>query len=73
MLTVQRLKPNVTDIEWLKTTNLRVGFDGDLFVRNFLENVLEFRPENILRVDSEDKYPREFESNRIAAAFPELP
>lgn len=73
MLTVQRLKPNVTDIGWLKASNLNVGFDGDSFVRNYLENVLGFKPENILKVDHEYKYITDFESNRIAAAFLELP
>lgn len=72
MLTVQRLKPNVTDIGWLKASNLNFGFDGDSFVRNYLENVLGFKPENILKVDHEYKYITDFESNRIAAAFLEL-
>jgi ionotropic glutamate receptor len=73
MLTVRQLQPNVTDIEWLKTNNLRVGCDGDSFVRNYLENVLNFKPENIVNVSSVDGYPKEFESNNISAAFLELP
>ncbi|KAK4858657.1 hypothetical protein QYF36_020040 [Acer negundo] len=73
MLTVQRLKPNVTDIEWLKKNDLKVGCDGDSFVRKYLEDVIEFRSENILNVDSEYKYQGEFKNNSIAAAFLELP
>ncbi|KAK3207031.1 hypothetical protein Dsin_021077 [Dipteronia sinensis] len=73
MLTVQRLKPNVTDIEWLKRNNLKVGCDGDSFVRKYLVDVIEFRPENILDVNSEYKYQGEFKNNSIAAAFLELP
>ncbi|KAH7568901.1 hypothetical protein JRO89_XS06G0070000 [Xanthoceras sorbifolium] len=73
MLTVQRLKPNVTDIEWLKRNNLKVGCDGDSFVRNYLENVLNFKTENILNVSSEYKYQGEFKNNSITAAFLELP
>ncbi|KAL5774342.1 hypothetical protein ACOSP7_011899 [Xanthoceras sorbifolium] len=73
MLTVQGLKPNVTDIEWLKRNNLKVGCDGDSFVRNYLENVLKFKTENILNVSSEYKYQGEFKNNSIAAAFLELP
>lgn len=73
MLTVQRLKPNITDVEWLKRTNAKVGCDGDSFVWNYLENVLRFKSENILKVDSEYKYQGEFERNDIAAAFLELP
>ncbi|KAK0578169.1 hypothetical protein LWI29_006222 [Acer saccharum] len=73
MLTVQRLKPTVTDIEWLRRNNLKVGCDGDSFVRKYLEDVIEFRSENILNVDSEYKYQGEFKNNGIAAAFLELP
>ena len=73
MLTVKRLKPSVTDIEWLKRNNLKVGCDGDSFVRKYLEDVIEFRSENILNVDSEYKYQGEFKNNGIAAAFLELP
>ncbi|TXG47513.1 hypothetical protein EZV62_026807 [Acer yangbiense] len=73
MLTVQRLKPNVTDIEWLKRNNLKVGCDSDSFVRKYLENVIKFRSENIVNVDSEYKYQEEFKNNSIAAAFLELP
>ena len=73
MLTVQRMKPNVTDIEWLKRTNLKVGCDGDSFVRKYLEDVLKFRSDNILNFDSEYKYEGEFKNNSIVAAFLELP
>ncbi|KAK0577847.1 hypothetical protein LWI29_001071 [Acer saccharum] len=73
MLTVQRLKPNVTDIEWLKRNNLKVGCDGDSFVSEYLQNVLEFKSDNILNVSSEYKYQGEFKNNSIAAAFLELP
>ena len=73
MLTVQKLRPNVTDIDWLKTNKLKIGCDGDSFVRNYLENVLQFKPENIVNVSSEVQYTGEFKSNNIAAAFLELP
>ncbi|KAH7568902.1 hypothetical protein JRO89_XS06G0070100 [Xanthoceras sorbifolium] len=73
MLTVQRLKPTVTDIEWLKRNNLKVGCDGSLNVRNYLKNVLNFKTENILNVNSEYEYQVKFKNNIIAAAFFELP
>uniref|UniRef100_A0A2N9J0C8 Glutamate receptor n=1 Tax=Fagus sylvatica TaxID=28930 RepID=A0A2N9J0C8_FAGSY len=69
----QKLQPNVTDIEWLKRNNLKIGCDGDSFIRKYLENVLNFKPENIVNVSSLDLYPGEFKSNNIAAAFLELP
>uniref|UniRef100_A0A6M2EU14 Glutamate receptor n=1 Tax=Populus davidiana TaxID=266767 RepID=A0A6M2EU14_9ROSI len=73
MLTVRRLQPNVTDIEWLKRNSLKVGCDGDSFVRNYLQNVLGFKPENIKNVGYEYNYEGEFESASISAAFLELP
>uniref|UniRef100_A0A2N9G5T9 Glutamate receptor n=1 Tax=Fagus sylvatica TaxID=28930 RepID=A0A2N9G5T9_FAGSY len=70
MLTVQQLQPN--DIEWLKNNNLKVGCDS-LSIREYLEDVLKFKPQNIVRVRSQEQYHEEFESKYIAAAFLELP
>ncbi|KAL3522406.1 hypothetical protein ACH5RR_015240 [Cinchona calisaya] len=71
MLTIPRLEPSVTDIQWIKTTNAPVGCDGDSFVKDYLQNVLELR--NIKNIDNQDAYPGEFESGNISAAFLELP
>ncbi|KAB2029452.1 hypothetical protein ES319_D05G164900v1 [Gossypium barbadense] len=73
MLTVKRLGPNVTESELLKRANLKIGCDGDSFVRTYLENVLNFKSYNIENVSSEYKYEGEFKSHRIAATFLELP
>lgn len=73
MLTVQRLKPNFTDIEWLKRHDLKVGCDGDSFVWSYLANVLHFKPENIVNVSNEYNYDEKFKSGVIAAAFLENP
>jgi ionotropic glutamate receptor len=73
MLTVQQLQPHVTNVEWLKKNNMKVGCDGDSFVRTYLKNIVGFNPLNILNVTSEYNYTREFENNNISAAFLELP
>ncbi|KAK7332001.1 hypothetical protein VNO80_28747 [Phaseolus coccineus] len=73
MLTVKKLQPNVTDIEWLKRNNMKIGCDGDSFVRSFLEKVEKFHHENIIDVTDEYKYDDVFQNNTIAAAFLELP
>ncbi|MED6155182.1 hypothetical protein PIB30_002911 [Stylosanthes scabra] len=73
MLTVQQLQPNVTDIEWLKRNNMKIGCDGDSFVRTYLERVERFKTENIINVSSEYSYVDVFKNNTIAAAFLELP
>lgn len=67
------MKPDLTDIEWLKRANLKVGCDGDSFVRKYLQNVIGFKSENILNVSYEYDYPKFFQNNSIAAAFLELP
>lgn len=71
MLTIQRLRPNVTDIDWLRRNNLPVGCDGDSFVRDYLKKVLKFN--NVRNVTSEYNYESEFQSREIYAAFLELP
>lgn len=73
MLTIQRLQPNVTDIEMLRRTDAQVGLDGDSFVCKYMEEVLEFNPKNLFNVSSEYSYTGEFKNERISAAFLELP
>ncbi|VVA36064.1 PREDICTED: glutamate receptor [Prunus dulcis] len=73
MLTIQRLEPNVTGIEMLKRTNSKIGCDGDSFVMEYLQTVLGFKLENIVKVSSEYNYTKKFKSKTISAAFLELP
>ncbi|CAM8925474.1 unnamed protein product [Rhodiola kirilowii] len=73
MLTVPRLKPNLSSIESLKLNNLKVGCDGDSFVKKYLVDVLNFKPENIVNITTQYEYPEAFKSGKISAAFLELP
>ncbi|KAJ9690576.1 hypothetical protein PVL29_012961 [Vitis rotundifolia] len=73
MLTVRRLEPDVTDIEWLKATKSVIGFDGSPFVREYLENAIKFEAADIKYIRSQYQYPGEFQSGNISAAFLELP
>ncbi|KAI9096315.1 hypothetical protein K1719_026034 [Acacia pycnantha] len=73
ILTVQQLQPTVTSIEWLKKNNMKVGCDGDSFVRTYLEKVEKFKPENIININSEYNYDGVFKNKSITAAFLELP
>ncbi|KAL6204782.1 hypothetical protein ACLB2K_022049 [Fragaria x ananassa] len=73
MLTIQRLQPNVTDIQMLLNTNAPVGLDGDSFVYNYMENVLKFKRDNLIKVLSEYSYTDNFQNKTISAAFLELP
>lgn len=73
MLTVQQLQPNITDIQWLKNNNVKIGCDGDSFVRTYLQNVEKFNPENIINISSDYDYVGAFKNHSIEAAFLELP
>ncbi|KAL6203074.1 hypothetical protein ACLB2K_026778 [Fragaria x ananassa] len=72
MLTIQRLSSNVTDIEMLRRTNSLVGCDNDSFVRNYLENVLNFNRDAIKVIDS-NYIPEEIRQKKLSAVFLELP
>ncbi|CAL5412308.1 unnamed protein product [Camellia sinensis] len=73
LLTVPRLEPTVTDIEFLRRTSAIVGCDGDSYVKHYLVNVLQFKEHNMKAVGSQYNYPGEFESGNITAAFLEPP
>jgi hypothetical protein len=73
LLTVQRPQPDNTDIEWLKSSNSKVGCDNVSFVRNYLEDVIGFHSQNIITVLDESEYTGLFEKKNITAAFLELP
>ncbi|XP_057952942.1 glutamate receptor 2.8-like [Malania oleifera] len=73
MLTVQRLEPNVTDINWLRSSHQKVGCDGDSFLRKYLENVLHFSTHNIMNISAAYSYQAELKKRDIAAAFLEVP
>uniref|UniRef100_A0A2N9GF25 Glutamate receptor n=1 Tax=Fagus sylvatica TaxID=28930 RepID=A0A2N9GF25_FAGSY len=69
MLTLRQLEPD--DTEWLKKNNLKVGCNN-LFVKNYLVNVFEFKQQNIVMVRNRE-YQEQFKSNNIAAAVLEIP
>lgn len=73
MLTVQRLQPTTADIDWLRNSNSKIGCDNDSFVKAYMIDVIKFKSENIITVQSEDNYTGLFERKEIAAAFLELP
>lgn len=74
LLTVRRLEPNVTDIQSLKSGNLKVGCVDDSFVKKYLEEVLGFRSGNIVPFgNTEANYIQKFENNTIDSLFLERP
>ncbi|KAF6155959.1 hypothetical protein GIB67_039290 [Kingdonia uniflora] len=73
MLTAPRIRSNVISLEYLRNTNAKVGCDEGAFVVKYLEDVLGFNKENIIRIASFNDYPQAFKSGKIEAAFLEVP
>ncbi|XWS15812.1 hypothetical protein CRYUN_Cryun34aG0033700 [Craigia yunnanensis] len=73
LLTVKELESNL-DIRSVRERGSYVGCDNDSFVKDYLKNVLTFKQEQIHVLNSsEASYVEEFKTNRIAAAFLEVP
>ncbi|KAH7837466.1 hypothetical protein Vadar_014144 [Vaccinium darrowii] len=69
MLTISQLQPSV---ESLKMSNAKVGCDA-YFLRTYLQDVLQYKPENVKPMHNENDYLRSFENGSISAAFLEIP
>ncbi|KAL2472699.1 Glutamate receptor 3.2 [Forsythia ovata] len=73
MLTVQRLEPNIKNIEILKSTNAFIGYSQRSFVQDYLEKVLGFHPNNLQKISSTQECAEAFRSGKIEVAFLEAP
>lgn len=73
LLTVKRLKSG-RDIEWLKQNNLPVGCDdSSTFVKDFMVEVYDFNPKQVIAVDIEYDIVDKFNRKIISALFLESP
>lgn len=73
LLTVKRLKSG-RDIDWLKQNNLPVGCDNSsTFVKNYLVEVYDFNPKQVIQVDGEYDTMDKFNRKIISALFLESP
>ncbi|KAF5956227.1 hypothetical protein HYC85_003452 [Camellia sinensis] len=73
MLTVSRLESSVTNVEWVRRNNTKVGCDTDSFIGYYLVNNLQFKMDNLKKIHSEYDYPSELQSSNITPTFLELP
>ncbi|GMH19544.1 hypothetical protein Nepgr_021385 [Nepenthes gracilis] len=74
MLTVERMGPNATNVETLLLRNAKVGYDNETFLSEFLLDVVKFKQEHMIGIDSElEEFDKKFHSGDIAAAFFEVP
>ena len=69
MLTVQRLEPTIPSVEELLNSNARVGYCTGSYMERYLEEVLEFKSENMRHFRSAESYAEGFEDKNISAAF----
>ncbi|KAA8523966.1 hypothetical protein F0562_010603 [Nyssa sinensis] len=73
MLTVQRLEPRIADIETLKNSNAMIGYSTKSFIVNYLEDVLQFNPNNIKDLETTEGCAENLRNGKIAAVFLEVP
>ncbi|KAG6526116.1 hypothetical protein ZIOFF_016093 [Zingiber officinale] len=65
ILTVEKIEP--------VPEGSRVGCDGDSFVLKYLQNVLNFKAQNIMTIGKSEAYIDAFKSGNISAAYLETP
>ena len=68
-MTVSQFEPSMPDIDTLQRTNAKVGCNGNSFIVRYLTNMLNFKPENIVKVKSMVGYEEAFNRGDIGAAF----
>ncbi|KAL5699052.1 hypothetical protein ACHQM5_030006 [Ranunculus cassubicifolius] len=68
MLTVKHLDPTVS-IDTLKKSSSTIGYDGSKLIETYLENVLDFPPNNIINIGHDGSYSDIFSSGKVKAAF----
>ncbi|XP_010910252.1 glutamate receptor 2.7 [Elaeis guineensis] len=65
ILTTEKLEPMVVDG--------KIGYDGDLFVRKYLQDVLGYKEDKFVKIGKAENYVDAFESGNITAAILEVP
>ncbi|KAL2472701.1 Glutamate receptor 2.7 [Forsythia ovata] len=73
MLTVQRLQPNIENIEMLKSTNAFIGYSQRSFVKGYLEEALGFHSNYLRKFSSTQECAEALRNGKIAVAFFEAP
>ncbi|WVY99476.1 hypothetical protein V8G54_025546 [Vigna mungo] len=73
MLTAERLEPTIDNIDQLRNSNIRVGYSSGSFLKHYVENVLQFHPENLRNYGELEEYAEAFRRKEIGAAFLEAP
>ena len=72
MLTVQKLQPTVTDVNYLARTNKNVGYMQGSFVYGLLKK-MDFHESCLVEYDSPEKLHELLSKGSISAAFHEIP
>ncbi|KAG6526115.1 hypothetical protein ZIOFF_016092 [Zingiber officinale] len=65
ILTIEKIEP--------VPAGSKIGYDGDYFVFKYLQNVLNYKAQNIIRIKKSEAYDDAFRSGNISAAYLETP
>lgn len=77
ILTVQQMKPTVTDVKFLLDSRLPVGYQRGSFVRHYLQEQLGFHEDQLHEYNSPQEYAQALSNGPkkggVAAIFDEIP
>ncbi|KAJ3702207.1 hypothetical protein LUZ61_005912 [Rhynchospora tenuis] len=65
ILVTEKLSPNIG--------NLKVGYNAESFVYNYLQSAFNYKPENLVTITTPDEFTMAFKNGTITAAYLELP
>ncbi|XP_074563521.1 glutamate receptor 2.7-like [Curcuma longa] len=65
ILTIEKIEP--------APAGSKVGYNGDYFAFKYLQNVLNFKAQNLIRITKSEAYDDAFRSGNISAAYLETP
>ncbi|KAK7257182.1 hypothetical protein RIF29_30965 [Crotalaria pallida] len=69
MLTVDRLEPTENSIQKLRESNAKIGYDRGSYMKEYLQDALDFSAENLKQYSSSEDYAKALRNKEIAAAF----
>ncbi|KAH1144482.1 hypothetical protein GYH30_034625 [Glycine max] len=72
MLTAERLEPTIDDIDQLRNSNIKVGYGKGSFLKNFVQEVLQFHPSNMRHFGALEEYAEALRRKEIGVAFLEV-
>ncbi|XP_027927943.1 glutamate receptor 2.8-like [Vigna unguiculata] len=73
MLTAEQLEPTIDDVDQLRNRNIKVGYSSGSFVKHYVQEVLQFHPENMRNYGELEEFAEALRRKEIGSAFLEVP